>query len=218
MTTTAREPILVEPLIGADPLTHATGWPTIIRGLLAILFGVIAIARPQATALALVILFAVWAIMDGGFDLFVAVQRGRAGARWGWFLFEGLVSIAAGVLALVYPGVTILVLTILVAARALVMGAIMLTSAFTSKGSPHRWLYGLTGVVSVLFGFMLLLHPVVGALALVWTIGIYAIIFGVTLIALGIQVHMHHRRREKSQQPESRGEAWGPQAPTPSPG
>jgi uncharacterized membrane protein HdeD (DUF308 family) len=217
MTTTTREPILVEPLSGADPLTHSTGWPTIVRGLLAILFGVIALARPQATALALVILFAVWAFMDGGFAFYVAAQRGRAGVRWGWFLFEGLVSIAAGILALAYPGVTVLVLTILVAARAIVLGAIMLTSAFTSKESPHRWLYALTAVVSVLFGFMLILHPLVGALALIWTIGIYAIIFGVTMDALGFQVQRQHRR-EKSQHPESRGEAWGPQAPTPSPG
>jgi uncharacterized membrane protein HdeD (DUF308 family) len=217
MTTTTREPILVEPLSGTDSLTHSTGWPTVIRGLLAILFGVIALARPQATALALVILFAVWAFVDGGFAFYVAAQRGRLGMRWGWFLFEGIVSIAAGVLALSYPGVTVVVLTILVAARAIMLGVIMLTSAFTSKESPHRWLYALTGVVSALFGFMLLVHPMVGALALVWTIGIYAIIFGVAMLALGFQVHRHHRR-EMPREPESRGEAWGPPKPTPAPG
>jgi uncharacterized membrane protein HdeD (DUF308 family) len=93
----------------------------------------------------------------------------------------------------------------------------MLTSAFTSQGSPHRWLYGLTGVLSGLFGFLLLFHPVVGAMALVWTIGIYAIILGITMISLGIHVNVQ-RRREMPQEPESRGETWGPRAPTPAPG
>jgi uncharacterized membrane protein HdeD (DUF308 family) len=217
MSASVREPLIVERLSESDPLTHSTGWPTIVRGLLAILFGFIALARPQATALALVIVFAIWAFVDGGFALYTATQRGRRGMRWGWFLFEGIVSIGAGIVALSVPGLTILVLTIVVAARAIVMGAIMLTSAFTSKESPHRWLYGLTGVLSGLFGFLLLLHPMVGALALVWTIGIYAIIFGITMDALGIQVQMRHRR-EKPHEPESRGETWGQQAPTPTPG
>jgi uncharacterized membrane protein HdeD (DUF308 family) len=144
MTASIREPLVVERMSESDPLTHSTGWPTIVRGLLAILFGVIALARPQATALALVIVFAVWAFVDGGFALYTATQRGRLGMRWGWFLFEGLVSIGAGIVALSVPGFTILVLTIVVAARAIVMGAIMLTTAFTSKGSPpsssaSRW-------------------------------------------------------------------------------
>lgn len=217
MTASVREPLVVERLSESDPLTHSTGWPTIVRGLLAILFGVIALARPQATALALVIVFAIWAFVDGAFALYTATQRGRLGMRWGWFLFEGLVSIGAGIVALSVPGFTILVLTIVVAARAIVMGAIMLTTAFTSKGSPHRWLYGLTGVVSGLFGFLLLLHPVVGAIALVWTIGIYAIVFGITMDALGIQVHRQHRR-EMPREPESRGEAWRAPTPTPTPG
>lgn len=209
--TAAREP-LAERLAAAEPMTRSAGWPTALRGLLAIAFGVIALANPRATALALVIVFAVWAFVDSGFAFYIAVRRGREGQRWGWFVFEGMVSIAAGVLALSYPGLSILVLTIVVAARAMVLGIVTLVAACTSKESPHRWLYGLTGVVSVLFGVLLLWHPLIGALALIWTVGIYAIIFGVTLLALGIQVLMH-RRREEPREP-----GWGPRMPTPAQG
>lgn len=217
MTTATQEPTFMAPMTERDPLTQSTAWPTALRGLLAILFGIVALASPGATALALVIVFAIWAFIDAGFAFYVAVRRGREGLRWGWFVFEGMVSVAAGVLALAYAGVTILVLTILVAARAIVLGIITLAGTFTSTESPHRWLYGLTGALSVLFGVLLLFHPLVGALALIWMIGIYAIIFGVTMLALGFQVY-RHRRHEHLQQPGSRGEPWGPQMPTPARG
>jgi uncharacterized membrane protein HdeD (DUF308 family) len=193
-----------------DLMTQPTGWPTAVRGLLAVIFGIIALANPQGAALALVVIFAAWAFVDGGFAFVVAARRGREGLRWGWFVFEGLVSIAAGVVALVSPRLTILALTILIALRAIVLGVIAITAAFSSKETQHRWLYGLTGVVSVLFGIMLLSEPFFGALAVIWAIGVYAIIFGVMMLTLGLQVHFRGERRGR---PSER--AWGARTPTP---
>ncbi|MCL2448687.1 MAG: HdeD family acid-resistance protein [Polyangiaceae bacterium] len=171
----------------------APWWLTVLRGVLAVLFGILALARPSATATALVILFAAWAIIDGGFALGAAAHRGRSGLRWGWFLIEGLVSIAAGVIAIVYPAITVLVLIVVVAVRALALGIFEIAQASTGEERRWRWLQAITGVVSFLFGILLLWHPVVGALTLIWTIGIYALIFGVMTIGLGF--HMLGQQR-----------------------
>jgi uncharacterized membrane protein HdeD (DUF308 family) len=157
--------------------------------LLAILFGIVALAAPGTTAIAFVAVFAVWAFVDAAFAFAVAVQRGRAGWRWGWFAFEGIVGVAAGIAAISYPSITLVVLTVVVALRALLLGVLTIGAALTWKDAPWRWLYGLTGVVSTLFGILLLWHPLVGALALVLTIGIYALVSGVFLLVLSIRVH-----------------------------
>jgi len=164
-----------------------------MRGLLAILFGFVALANPGATAMALVIVFAAWAFADGVFAFVAAARRGRAGQRWGWFLFEGLVSVGAGVVALAYPHITLLVLVVVTAVRAIVLGMLAIGGAMTWQGSRSRWIYGLTGVVSILFGAALLWRPLAGALALIWTLGVYAIVFGVMMVALGIHIRgMQH--------------------------
>ncbi len=175
--------------ISSESVGRSVSMGVAFRGLLAIVFGIIALASPRATALAFVILFAVWAFFDAAFALGMAVIRGRAGERWVWFLFEGLVSIAGGVLALVYPRITLLVLTIIVAARAIVLGVLMVGGALAWKRQPFRWLHAVTGVVSIIFGFMLIAEPAVGALALVWAVGVYALVFGIMELALAWQVH-----------------------------
>lgn len=219
MTTATPEPF--SPFASAptgrfDLLTQPTGWPTAIRGALAIVFGIIALASPTSAALALAIVFGVWAFVDGIFAFVVAARRGREGQRWGWFLFEGLVSIAAGIIAFVYPGVTILVLTILVIARAILLGLVTVTAAFTSRETPHRWLYATTGAVSMLFGILLLVElfrsPIVGVLAVVWAIGVYAIIIGAMMLGLGLYVHF---RGERHRAP---GETWTTRPMTPAHG
>lgn len=209
-------PFASEPTGRFDLLTQPTGWPTAIRGTLAIVFGIIALASPTSAALALAIVFGVWAFVDGIFAFVVAARRGREGQRWGWFLFEGLVSIAAGIVAFVYPGVTILVLTILVIARAIVLGLVTVTAAFTSRETAHRWLYAITGVVSTLFGILLMVElfrsPVIGVLAVVWAIGVYAIIIGAMMLGLGLYIHFHGERHRAP------GETWTTRPMTPAHG
>lgn len=213
MTAWARDSGAPENTGRLDMLTQPTGWPTAIRGLLAILFGVIALASPQAAAIGIVVVFAAWAFADGVFAFFVAARRGREGMRWGWFVFEALVSIAAGIIALAVPRLTILVLTLLVALRAIILGVITVSAAFTSRETPHRWLYGVTGVVSALFGVLLLSEPFVGALAILWAIGVYAIIFGAMMVAVGLRVHFRGEGREPLD--VSSREGWTARPPKP---
>lgn len=181
-----------------SPIDHSpqgtAWWSILLRALLAIVFGIIALSKPGAAAAAFVIVFAVYALADGAMAFVQAVWRGRAGLRWGWYLVEGIASVAAGVIALAYPAVTLLVIVLLVALRAIVLGLVEVVGAFSFKGFESRWLLGLTGVVSVLFGIVLLANPLAGSLALIWVVGIYAIVFGAMLFGHGLQVFgVQHR-------------------------
>jgi uncharacterized membrane protein HdeD (DUF308 family) len=167
---------------------HHTGWSMMLRGIVAVIFGAISIRSPNIAAGAFVIVFAVYAFADGALDFVLAAQLGRAGQRWGWYAFSGIASIAVGVIALAYPAVTLLVAVILVAVRAIVMGVAELVAAFSWTGLGHRWLLGLTGVLAIVLGGLLLASPAVGAVALMWTIGVYAVVFGVMLFGLGIRL------------------------------
>lgn len=177
---------------------HPSGWAVILRGVLAVVFGVIVMTSPGLAASAFVIVFAVYAFMDATVDFFVAARRGRAGLQWGWYLFEGLASVALGVLALALPGMTILLAVLLIGIRALVMGTLEVAAAFSGKGLVEpRWLIGVAGGVSILFGILLLTRPAAGALILMWMVGAYALVFGVVLFALGLHMlwigHEEHR-------------------------
>lgn len=174
-----------------SPLESAarqTGWAVALRGVVAILFGVVAIRSPNGAASAFVIAFAIYAFADGLLDFVLAGQLGRARQRWGWYLFAGLASVALGAVALTYPCVTLMAIVFLVALRAIVSGIVELAGAFSWSGLQHRWLLGLAGILSIAVGALLLVRPVVGALALLWTIGVYAVVYGVVLFALGVRM------------------------------
>jgi uncharacterized membrane protein HdeD (DUF308 family) len=170
-----------------ESTARQTGWTMALRGVLAVIFGIIALRNPNAAAAAFVIVFAIYAFADGLLNFVLAGRLGRAGQRWGWYLFEGIASIALGVVALAYPKATLLALVLLVGIRAIVMGIFELGAAFSWQGVESRWLLGLTGVLSIILGILLFASPGAGGLALIWTIGVYAIIFGVMLFALGIR-------------------------------
>jgi uncharacterized membrane protein HdeD (DUF308 family) len=169
-------------------------WSPVIRGVAAILFGMVSLAVPGVSLAALVILWGAYAIVDGGFNIALAVQRGQAGARWGWFLFEGLVSIAAGLLTLAWPAISGVILLFVIAAWAVATGASEILAAFTLRGSRlgGAWQLGIAGALSIAFGVLLFAQPGAGALALVWLIAIYAMTFGTLLIALGVRLHSWH--------------------------
>jgi uncharacterized membrane protein HdeD (DUF308 family) len=176
---------------GLAELEHATstiGTLTLLRGVIAVAFGLIALANPGATAAALVIVFAAWAFVDAALAIAAAVRRGKGGRPWGWFAFEAFVSAVVGVVALAYPVITMLALVVLVAVRALFLGVLMIAHAISWEDLPARWLRLVTGIVSIVFGVLLFWRPLVGATALVWTIGIYAVVFGMMGILHGIQI------------------------------
>jgi uncharacterized membrane protein HdeD (DUF308 family) len=159
----------------------------ILRGVLAFIVGIVAIAWPGVTILALVILFAVYAFMDAGLLASRAFGSGRAGPVVGHLLLA-LVDVAAGIVALVWPGPTALVLVIVVAAWAFVGGFAELFAAFQSgETAGTRAFFILAGLVSVAFGIVLAARPGVGAVTLALLFGLYSIIYGVSLTMLGIQ-------------------------------
>lgn len=171
-----------------ESTARQAGWAVALRGVLAVIFGVIALRSPGAAASAFVIVFAIYAFADGILDFVLAGQLGRAGQRWGWYLFEGIATIAVGVIALAYPTVTLVALVLLVGIRAITVGIFELVGAFSWEGLESRWLVGITGVLSILFGILLLASPAAGGLALLWMIGVYAIVFGTMLFALGLRL------------------------------
>ncbi|HKD24059.1 MAG TPA: HdeD family acid-resistance protein [Rhizomicrobium sp.] len=157
-------------------------WAVAIRGVLGILFGLIAFWHPLVTILSLVIVFAAYAICDGIFAIVAAVRAARANERWWPFVLEGLVSIAAGVLAFIWPHITVLVFVIMIAVWAIITGVLMLSAAFRLGPDRGRWWFALGGVASLAWGVLLFIAPFMGAVVLTWWIGAYAFVFGIALL------------------------------------
>ena len=165
-------------------------WALVLRGLAAIAFGVLAFVWPQITLTALVFLWGAYALVDGAFAIAAGVKSHGENKRWWVLLLEGILGVAAGLAAFLVPGITALALLILIAAWAMVTGAFEIAAAIQlRKHIKGEWLLALAGVASVLFALALLFNPAAGALALVWLIGAYSIVFGVLLIVLGVRLH-----------------------------
>jgi uncharacterized membrane protein HdeD (DUF308 family) len=177
------------------PLLHALAknwWLLLLRGIAAIIFGVLAFIWPGLTLLVLVILYGAYALVDGVLSLAAAVMgRGGPVPTW-WLVVVGLLGIAAGILTFVWPGITALVLILFIGAWALVTGIFEIIGAIRlRKEIDDEWMLILSGVLSVLFGLGVMILPGAGALALIWVIAIYAIIFGVLMIALALRLRKH---------------------------
>jgi uncharacterized membrane protein HdeD (DUF308 family) len=157
-------------------------WAFAIRGVLGIVFGIIAFAWPSVTMLSLVLVFAAYAIVDGIFAIIAAVRAAQAHERWMLFLLEGIVGIAAGTIAYMWPGLTVVVFVTLIGIWALVTGGLMLAAAFRLDSDHGRWWFVLGGLASLIYGAILLIAPLVGALVLTWWIGAYALVFGIMML------------------------------------
>jgi uncharacterized membrane protein HdeD (DUF308 family) len=179
----------------------------ILRGILAIVVGILALAWPKITVLALVILFAVYAFIAGGLQAMLAFSSDRAGPVIGHLLL-GLACLAAGVVALAWPGPTAFVLVLVVAIWAVVAGVFEFFAAFQhGETAGTRALFILSGLVSIAFGVVLFAHPRIGAFALALLFGLFTLIYGVWALVSGIEL----RRQDRKAAPEeSRKTAhWG---------
>jgi uncharacterized membrane protein HdeD (DUF308 family) len=164
-------------------------WLVLLRGLAGIVFGIMTFARPGISLAVLVLLYGAYALADGVFALLAAIGR-RGQEHWGGLVFYGLLGIAAGVVALVWPGITAFALLYIVAAWALITGVVEITVAVRlRKMITHEWLLALNGILSVALGIALMLFPATGALVLVLWIGAYAFVSGVMLTMLAFRLH-----------------------------
>jgi uncharacterized membrane protein HdeD (DUF308 family) len=173
---------------GTSPTSKSVSTSLILRGVLAVIVGIIALAWPSATILALVILFAIYAFMDAGFEAVRAFNSGKAGPVVGHLLLA-LLDLAAGVIALVWPAPTALALVLVVGIWAFVGGFLEIFSAFDSgETAGTRAMYIVTGLVWIEFGVVLFARPGVGAVTLALLFGLFNLIAGATLITRGIEV------------------------------
>jgi uncharacterized membrane protein HdeD (DUF308 family) len=175
------------PVIDLDSLTQ-NWWAVALRGLAGILFAVITFVSPAISLAALVLLFGAYAFADGVLSIVSAVRR-RGADRWWVLLLQGVVGIGAGVITLLLPGITALALLFVVAAWALVTGALQIAAAIRlRKVMSGEWLMALGGILSIALGVLLIAFPGPGALALVIWIGAYAFVFGILLLVLGFRL------------------------------
>jgi uncharacterized membrane protein HdeD (DUF308 family) len=160
-------------------------WTIMLRGAIAVLFGVIALAAPGAALFSLAFLFGVYLLVDGVIGVAGTVRAVRAHGRWGGLLAEAVLNILMGLIALLMPAAAVLAFVLLVAAWALISGGLMLSAAMRLHVSHGRWWLALGGIASLVWGVMLVAAPLIGAVVLAWWIGIYAIVFGVALLVCG---------------------------------
>jgi uncharacterized membrane protein HdeD (DUF308 family) len=172
-------------------------WVLAVRGACAVLFGILAIFWPLITLLTLVILFGAFAIVNGALTLVGAFRGEHPRDSKIWMIFSGVLGIIAGIVAWLWPGITALALLMLIAAYAIVIGAIEIIAALRRRESVETgWWYLVSGVLAVIFGVLLFAWPASGALALTWLIGAFAIVYGVSLLYLAYRVRdLGHRGR-----------------------
>ena len=169
--------------------TLARNWTVVVaRGIFGLVIGLIAFIFPGPTLLSLVTLFAIYLIIDGILAIVAAVHAARRQERWGYLTFEGIVGILAGIIAMALPGITVLVFVGLLAAWAFISGTLELRAAYNLEKDHGRWWMALGGIISIVFGIVLVAAPRFGALVVTWWVGAYATFFGATLLVLGFKL------------------------------
>jgi uncharacterized membrane protein HdeD (DUF308 family) len=161
-------------------------WAVAIRGVAALLFGILAIALPGVTLLTLVVLLSAYFVIDGVFAIVAGVRAARQGERWWPFVLEGVANIGVGVVIFLLPQISVLALMYLLAIWAIFTGVVMAFGGGTFTTGAPRWLLIIGGALSVLLGVMMIGQPSLGLLALAWWVGSYGIMFGVVLLSLAL--------------------------------
>lgn len=164
-------------------------WVLVLRGVFSIVFGILVIVWPQIALETLIILAGAYFLIDGVVEIATAIQRRATNPHWLWGVLEGIVSILAGVAAFLWPGLTALVFLYLIAFYAIMTGVLQLIAAWQLRKEIEGeiWL-GLSGLLSVIVGILLIVFPGTGVLAVLGVIAAYSILFGVVLIILGFRM------------------------------
>ena len=177
-----------EPQQPASPMSTVVWGALAIRGIFAVLFGLVALFWPGVTVLALVLLFGAYAFVDGIFAIVAAFRQADQRVRW-LILLEGVLGIVIGVVAFIWPQSAALAFLYLIAAWAIITGILEIAAAVgLRRVTRGEWALIVGGVASVIFGVLLAVWPGAGLLALVWIFGIYALLFGVMQLVLAYRV------------------------------
>lgn len=164
-------------------------WAIALRGLAAILFGILTLIWPGPTLKVLILLFGAYALLDGAFSAVSATVNRKHDRTWWWFLIAGLAGVVVGILTFVFPGLTTIILVYFIAARALVVGVVEIAAAIALRREiSDEWFLILKGIISVLFSLVLFIAPGAGALGMVLVIGIYAVVVGVLLLLVALRL------------------------------
>lgn len=167
---------------------HRSWWLLLLRGIIAVAFGVATFAWPQISLVSLVLVYGVYAVADGILALIAAIRGGGIAPRW-WLALGGIASLVAGALAFVWPGLTALVLVYLIGFWSIARGVLEIVGAIRLRNEiPNEWSLGLAGALSVIFGLILVVAPGAGALGLLWLIAAWAVLFGLLLIWVAFKV------------------------------
>jgi|KBSMisStaDraftv2_1062788.scaffolds.fasta_scaffold64954_4 uncharacterized membrane protein HdeD (DUF308 family) len=178
-------------------LASKWGW-VVFRGVIGVLFGLIAFARPGAMAFSMVLIFGCYAFISGIATVIAAARSGRAGESWGALLVEGLLGIAVGAVALLWPASTALAIVWLIGFWAIASGILEIVSAVKlRKLIEHEWMLGIGGALSIALGLLMFYRPLAGGLAVVWWLGAYALLFGITMIVLGFRLRRFAHRADE---------------------
>ncbi len=182
-------------------LASRWGW-VVFRGVIGVLFGLIAFARPGAMAFTMVLIFGCYAFASGVAMVIAAARTGKAGGSWGALLIEGLLGVAIGALALLWPGTTAMTFVWLIGCWAILTGALEIASAVRlRKIIEHEWALGFAGLLSVAFGLLMFYRPIAGGLAVVWWLGAYALFAGVLMIVFGFRLRSYAHSHQGGELP-----------------
>jgi uncharacterized membrane protein HdeD (DUF308 family) len=177
----------------------------VLRGVLAIAFGVLTFVAPASSLFALVMLFGAYATVDGIFNVVGFFRAPSGQRRWVPFIFEGLAGIGAGVVTFLWPSITALVLVAVIAVWAIITGVAAVVAAVRLRQQIEgEWLLGLNGVLSIGLGILMLLFPGPGALALILWVGAYALLSGVLYLVLGLRLRSRARGADQPIPPLTR--------------
>jgi uncharacterized membrane protein HdeD (DUF308 family) len=160
-------------------------WAVALRGILAIVFGIVALAFPGVTLVSLAIVFGAYAFVSGVFAIVAGIgHRGREAV---WHVLDGILGIAVGIATFFFPGITAQALVFLIGLWAILTGIFEVVAGFELP-IERDWLLVIAGMASIIFGVLVFANPVGGALAITWLIGVYALVFGVTMLVFGIRL------------------------------
>ena len=166
-------------------------WALALRGVVAILFALIAFIKPGIAAEVVILLFGAYALLDGIFALVAALRAAQHHGRSGGLLLEGVLNIVIAVIVFAWPGPALVALIYLIAIWAIVTGVALVAAGMALIRLSGEWLLVVSGALSILLGLILFVQPAVGVVALSWWLGIYALLFGIMLLSVAFRIRYH---------------------------